>query len=316
LNSESALSNATIIFNPLAGRGKTPSIANKAKSFLTQQGWATVNVIQSEYAGHIENVLADEWGKQSQLIVLIGGDGTLRELVSGLRTANLHTEIAFIPTGNANVVARELGIPLKPQHAIELLGTRDTKEVDLCVLKQDQQPDQIFLAMLEVGFGAKTVSICTRLRNGPLKTAYKLWGDFVYGIAAVMALKGLSEKTFNITLDNNAQSSISTHCVVANMRNYAKGWSLTPDAVCDDGRIATAISKQTGTVAIFRTFFAASLTKKLDPTYMDYKKANHVEISNADGLFVQIDGDPITLSGKAQITVEKGAFAIRVKATT
>ncbi|MFT6122558.1 MAG: diacylglycerol kinase (ATP) [Oleiphilaceae bacterium] len=317
---------AVIIFNPLAGRGKAPETARKAKKYLQQQDWEVCTIVATHYAGHIETVLAKEWAKKVELIVLVGGDGTLRELVSGLWQAKLDVNIGFIPMGNANVVARELSIPLNSKSAIRLLTTGITKKVDICILKQQTQDDMIFLAMLEIGYGAKVIQFVDQLRNGGLKALYRLWGDLVYIIAGFLALKGTGKDNFTATIatlntigdvNNNAianenitGSVLSSHCIIANMQTYAKGWSLTPEAKYDDGLLDIAISKKNNILTIIKTFFAATQKRKLSAPIMSYFQAEHVSISGQPSLFVQVDGDPISFSGQAEVIIKKAAFSI------
>ena len=306
-----------IIFNPLAGRGKAEKVAQQSKKHLEQHDWSVSAVIATEYAGHTEKVLAKKWGERVQLIVLIGGDGTLRELVAGLWSAKLNVNIGFIPMGNANVVARELNIPLATEMAIQLLTAGTPKKVDIFILKQKNQNELVFLAMLEFGFGAKIVQLVDRLRNGVLKTLYQFWGDLVYAIAGALALRDLDRHSFNATIEQESNSQTnsvtSTHCVIANMQTYGKGWSLTPEACCNDGLIDIAISKQSNAWAVLRTFLAASQKRKLNTSLMSYQKTKYVSISSESPLFVQVDGDPISFSGKAEVYVEKDAFSILVK---
>jgi diacylglycerol kinase (ATP) len=320
---------AVIIFNPFAGRSKGSYTARKAKKHLKENGWEVCSVIATHYAGHIETVLAKEWANKVELIVLIGGDGTLRELVSGLWQAKLSVNIGFIPMGNANVVARELSIPLNPKYAIKLLTTGKTKTVDICILKQDNQNDMVFLAMLEIGYGAKVIQFVDQLRNGGLKALYRLWGDLVYIIAGFLALKGTGKDNFTATIETattsdankntsaneNMTGSIlsSSHCVIANMQTYAKGWSLTPEAKYDDGLFDIAISKKNNILTIIKTFLAATQKRKLSAPTMSYFQAEHVSISGQPSLFVQVDGDPIDFSGQAEIIIEKEAFNIIAK---
>jgi diacylglycerol kinase (ATP) len=310
-------SKAVIIFNPLAGRGKASYTARKAKKHLKDNDWEVCSVIATHYAGHIENVLAKEWAEKVQLIVLIGGDGTLRELVSGLWRAKLKVNIGFIPMGNANVVARELSIPLAPKSAIKLLTSKTTSKVDICILKQKSQIDMVFLAMLEIGYGAKVAQFVDQLRNGHLKVLYRLWGDLVYIIAGFLALRNSGQDTFTASVKtdtaNTADTTLSsTHCIIANMRTYAKGWSLTPEAKYDDGLLDIAISKKSNILSILKTFFAATQKRKLSAPIMAYLQAKHISISGKPSLFAQVDGDPIAFYGQAEVSIEKEAFTIIV----
>ena len=69
--------------------------------------------------------------KKVELIVVIAGDGTLREVSTGLSRVASDIPIGFVPTGNANVVARELKIPLQPGPAIDLLAEGKVRQLDI-----------------------------------------------------------------------------------------------------------------------------------------------------------------------------------------
>ena len=112
-----------VLYNPFAGSGRAKKTALQASEFVRKKNWQLVDCISSTYAGEIENELASRAAQQADLVILIGGDGTLRELVSGLQNQERRPEIAFIPMGNANVVARELNIPLNPTDALHLLDS-------------------------------------------------------------------------------------------------------------------------------------------------------------------------------------------------
>jgi diacylglycerol kinase (ATP) len=317
LNSQTSDRRAVVIYNPLSGRGRSAHFAQQSRQYLEQYQWQVESVVPTEYAGHIETELASYWGEKVDLIVLVGGDGTLRELAAGLRSAKQSTDIAFIPMGNANVVARELNIPLRAKAAIGLISKGRAKLIDVGIIRRRDQSDIVFLAMFEIGFGAKVAAIVDQLRGGPLKKLYQFWGDIVYGIAALLALKGIGQDKFDITLDSVAANEApikasSAHTVVANMQTYAKGWSLAPDARCDDGLLDVAISKRSTVWILVRTFLAASRKKKLKPALMTYQQSKNVSVSGSGSLYVQVDGDPITFSGNAEVHIEKRAFSILV----
>ena len=78
------------------------------------------------YRGKIE-AISDE----VDLLVVVGGDGTIREAVAGLGAALTHVKLGIVPMGHANVVARELGIPLAPGPAIDALLNGVSVRVDV-----------------------------------------------------------------------------------------------------------------------------------------------------------------------------------------
>lgn len=308
----------SIICNPFAGRGLAIKMAKQAENFALKKGWKVISNTESKYAGHIENELSAKHAADSDLIILIGGDGTLRELIAGLRQHKLHTEIAFIPMGNANVVARELNIPLQPELALQMLEFSKSIAVDLGVLTMlplqgkasTNQETMIFLAMLEIGFGAKIVHMVNQLRSSKLQRLYQLWGDLVYAIAGTLAF--CQAKPRAVSVKFNSKLHKSGQFVISNMKTYAKGWSLTPDANCQDGLFDIALSRKSSRLASLATFFWAAQRRKSPTRRMSYSRLKEAELKGTDKAFMQVDGDPIYFSGHAKVSIEPNAFFIHI----
>lgn len=296
-------------------------MAKEAENFSKQKKWHVVANIQSEYAGHIENELACKFADETDLIILIGGDGTLRELIAGLRKNHHRTEIAFIPMGNANVVARELNIPLEPDQALQMLESSTTTLVDIGVLEMtpaqsaNNIPHQtmIFLAMLEIGFGAKIVHMVNQLRSGKLKRLYQLWGDLVYAIAGFLAF--IQKNSELIDIQHKDHRDKSKHIVISNMKTYAKGWALTPNADCQDSLLDVAINTRGTRLSTLATFLMAAQRKSSPNSRMTYAQTREVELRGSPNAFMQVDGDPVYFSGLAEVRIEPKAFNIHVPLT-
>lgn len=305
-----------ILCNPFAGRGQAVNMAKEAEAFVIKKSWHVVFNEQSTHAGHIEQTLSKQLADAVDLVILIGGDGTLRELITGLRKHQIAVEIAFIPMGNANVVARELHIPLSPKKALSMLDASTTTSVDIGILNSENTEPIVFLAMLEIGFGAAIVHSVTRLRLGKLQRLYQLWGDLVYAIAGLLALiKPNATPTCLHTQKNGGNKPEhaqieSTHIIIANMKTYAKGWSLTPSANCQDGLLDVAYSKKNSPFSTMATFLNAAKSPPSPSAAMHYLHLNEAWLTGSNTAFMQLDGDPVMFSGSVHVTLEKSAFII------
>ncbi len=311
-----------ILFNPFAGKGQAKSMALKAQQFAQEQGWHVTQTQSSLYAGHIENELAPAISEDTRLIILIGGDGTLRELISGLLSAGKQPEIAFIPMGNANVVARELGIPLSPTQALSMLKTSQAEAIDIGKVTFNEAATsnkaQLFLAMLEIGIGAKIVHLVNQLRKDKLRRLYQFWGDLVYALAGLLAFIAPPTAKVRCTITpekpDSSRNFHTNQLVIANMQTYAKGWSFTPDAVCHDGKLDIALAKKHSRGAALSGFVAAARKKRQAALRVDYLQASHIQLQADSPLYMQIDGDPVSFSGSADINILPGACLIHTGA--
>jgi diacylglycerol kinase family enzyme len=213
--------------------------------------------------------------------------------------------------GNANVVARELNIPLKPEQAIQLCISGQSKAIDLGLINHQDGKQTPFLAMIELGIGADIVRAVDQLRNGALEKLYKYWGDIVYVIGGLLATIKHKEPEFGFSMDGSTEQIRSSHAIIANMKTYAKGWSFNPQARCDDGKLDISTRRQKGIANIALAFISAA-NKSYKPKLMSYHTSQSIQISAADRIAVQIDGDPIDLPGDATVSIEPGAFQILI----
>lgn len=309
-------SSVLIVFNPLSGRGRAGRYAALAKQKLEARHWRVKAVVPTEYAGHAERVIAAQWCHQVDLIVVVGGDGTLRELVAGLVKAKANTCLGFIPMGNANVMAREFGIPLQPDRAIDCLLDSRIITPDIGVFRTEQEADRYFLAMIEIGHGAKIVHLVDQLRQGRLKTLYRIWGDLVYLIAGVLAFASRRNGAcrFRFSADGLASNVHGYLAIISVIKTYSKGWAMTPDAVFDDGKLNHVISQSDSPAFFARHLLAAIARKPLRHPFVHYGEGGTFELKSEGRVYMQADGDAVGPSASLSIRVIPAAYRLRVPA--
>ena len=119
---------------------------------------------------------AQKFARESDadLVVAVGGDGTVNEVVNGLLEGKAST-FSVIPTGTANVLATDLGIRPQQDEVLSLLGNGKR-----CTFWPGITNGQAFAAMTSVGFDADVVAAVDR--NKSMKIRY---GRFAYVIEAL-----------------------------------------------------------------------------------------------------------------------------------
>ena len=292
-----------IIYHAGAGRGEALRILAPACRRLTSNGWQVVGTHRTRYPGHARDLLAKRLVSKVDRIVVIGGDGTLREVCAGLHMAASRVPIGFVPTGSANVVARDQKIPLEASPAIDLLTAGVPKNLDVGRI-QTALPGidkTIFLAMVEIGFGARVVHLTHRLRNGLLAGVYRRWGDPVYVVAALGALVNPREAAFYLKSDRSSAIQRMRAAVFTNTQCYAKGWSMAPDAQMDDGWLDLVSRQHSSPGIILRAFYAASQGRH-SASSCRYHRGRQFAIQSDRPLMIQVDGDP--LPAATQLTID------------
>jgi diacylglycerol kinase family enzyme len=101
-------SSIIIIANP-ASRTFSLSRIREAEVFLQQQGFGT-KLVLTQYKDHAQLLARQALEKNPYCITAAGGDGTINEIINGI--ANSAVPLGILPLGTANVLARELSLPL------------------------------------------------------------------------------------------------------------------------------------------------------------------------------------------------------------
>jgi YegS/Rv2252/BmrU family lipid kinase len=105
-----------LIVNPYSGRGLAKSVLGGIVSQLCGDGYAVTVYTTAERSSA---QLAEECGGQYDLIICVGGDGTLSDVISGLMALDSPPPVGYIPTGTANDMATTLALSRNPQIAVQ-----------------------------------------------------------------------------------------------------------------------------------------------------------------------------------------------------
>ena len=105
-----------LIVNPFSGRGISKSALGTIVSSLCSSDYVVSVYFAGEYTAE---QLAYNFSKEHDLVVCVGGDGTLSNVVSGLMRSNSAVAVGYIPTGTANDIANSLALSKVPSEAAQ-----------------------------------------------------------------------------------------------------------------------------------------------------------------------------------------------------
>jgi diacylglycerol kinase family enzyme len=285
---------AVVLFNPVSGKGRAAAASELAAAHLRDAGYSVETVTTRPDTGAAQ--VAAEAADRAQLLVVAGGDGSLREAIEGLGDAAARIRIALVPLGNANVVARELGIPLATPAAIAGLTDAGTRALDVGRVTlhtaQGVRPPLLFLGMVGIGWDASIVRRIDRIRRSKLgRRWYGLWADSVYFVAGCLASLRRQPCDLQLFVDESPLPRLFRAVLSCNTRTYGKGWSMTPDASVDDGRLDYQARKRSSFPWLVWHLLAAMVTARSPAAVSDYGSGRQLRVSSGRALPVQVDGD-------------------------
>ena len=189
-----------VIVNPASGSEKPVlSIFNNA----FRPAGIDWDVFVTKGAGDARRLAKQAVAEGVDVLGVYGGDGTVREAISGL--VGTHIPLAIFPGGTGNGVSTELGIPSDLAAACALVSgaEHDVRQIDL-----GQMGDNYFALNVGVGFP-------TAMMQGADQGNKERLGVLAYLIAGIQTLRDPPVAHYHLTLDNTKVESDGVNCLVA-----------------------------------------------------------------------------------------------------
>lgn len=279
---------AMIIINPSSGKEAALEHVRHTEQVLSAHGYI-VTCMETAKELDATHYCITACKECYDLVVSIGGDGTLHETINGLIDQEHHPKLGVVPLGTANDFARALQIPLQPEQAIQSLTSSRTKTVDIGRLN-----DRLFVNVVAAGTIAESLSSVSSEDKTKL-------GTFAYIKEGIKQLTSTSSHPLVIQYDENSWQGESP-LFLAVLTNSVGGFeSLIPDAAVDDGLLHCFIIKDLNifnTLTVSVSLLLGNLKNHKDVVYFT---AKHVSVSSTASVRTNVDGEegpslPITLS--------------------
>ena len=212
---------AILISNPKTGRygSRRLSAIEEICQQLKSQG-LEVELIATTGPGDATRITAAAVRDGASEVIVSGGDGTINEALQGL--IGSETRLAILPHGTANVLARELGLPLNSMRAAEVITRGQTRRIHVgCAIDDTTRAKRYFLLMAGIGLDASVV----RRVDPRLK---KRFGKAAFWVSGLSHLADWQPVTFEMDVDG--KTYVATFATIGKAASYGGNLSLTPRA--------------------------------------------------------------------------------------
>ena len=216
-----------MIVNPKAGQG---SDFEQSRKHFGQ----SCEIVPSHSAEHASTLAKQAVDAGVDRIVAVGGDGTVNAILNGIAPEFRRVELAIVPMGTGNDLARCLGIPTELKAALTLALEAPSTPLDVGRFHLGDAPARYFVNVSAGGFAGVVDQIA---EDGDTQR----WGSLKYLASAVGAMRDV--QTYALTIVANGQwfQLESYNVMVGNGRFAAGGIPVAPDAVINDGVFDIAI---------------------------------------------------------------------------
>ena len=322
-----------LIGNPVAGGGATGNIQKAAAMMRSARHEVELRLTSAK--GDAEFFAREASVSPDTLVIAAGGDGTYNEAANGL--VHSDTPLAILPLGTTSVLARELGIPLNIEGALDValngcIATVHLGKISFGGVSQEtplNEKDYLktsrhFLLMAGIGYDGDAV-------YGVNETVKKHSGKLAYITSGLRAIMNYNPEQLGVyapvggpedfangnfrlhnrygLLSGNRLHSTGYTIVVSKAACYGGELKITPDAELSSPYLYVFIGHKPGRLDLIRYLSAIIRGKTLSLKEISYFRTDKITIEGSSR--IQLDGD---YAGKApaEITIERNALKIVV----
>jgi YegS/Rv2252/BmrU family lipid kinase len=273
-----ALGLVRVVFNPISGRGISGGFLRALEFHLRTRGFP-VEILPTRHADHARQ-LAASTPDDATCVVSIGGDGTHREVLSGLMGRPVPA--CIVPSGTENVLARTFrltGLLSETVGRIER-GRRTALDVGLA----NGHP---FIMFAGIGFDAAVVHAVHQKRRG------RIWRH-TYAVPILRLWWRYPFPPLQVRVDGRTLVEDAGMVLVANTPQYADEMRMASRAIGDDGLLDVIAYRTRTRWELVMHFLRTKLRTQLTDPRVVYAQGKRIEVqSNGTPVPVQADGDPL-----------------------
>jgi diacylglycerol kinase (ATP) len=263
-----------VVANPVAGRGRGERLAGQVERGLVRAG-AAVEVHLTRARGDARARVRG-LGPETELVVSIGGDGTLREVLDGLLDPRV--PVAVLPGGTANVLALDLGLPRDVEGLLELVERGRVQPIDVADVD-----GQLSFLVTGVGFDGRVARALEARRRGPI-------GKLAWARAALDALRGYTAPALEVELDGERLAGTFGLVLASNIEHYGGFLKLAGGRI-DDGLWQVYLFRDGSLCGLARAGLRGMLASLPGGPSCTMRAARSVRVHSREPVPVQVDGD-------------------------
>ena len=288
--------NIQFIVNPSAGQGRYKHIIHDIERVMSE-GQHHYDVDVPSYKGKA-TIMAKKAASEHDVVVAVGGDGTINEIINGLMGTDVI--LGIIPAGTGNGFAREFGLPLRVKEACKVILDGYTRWIDI-----GKANDRYFAGVAGLGFDALIAKFAGEM-FGPLR------GLWIYFFAGVLVFSRYKPLPINIKVNSQSLDVHPLIVAIANTQRYGGRALITPGAIPDDGLFDVCIIRAMGAFALIRHLSKLFNGTHIQLPYVTMYRGDSVSIQAQEPMPIHLDGEALDSCYKMQFTLIPKAIRLLV----
>jgi diacylglycerol kinase (ATP) len=275
------------VVNPASGNGAAGKTWERTRELAADRGLEG-DVLVTERAGHATDLAREAVESGARLIIAVGGDGTINEIVNGLvAAARPEVELAVVPRGTGDDLARTFGIPTDIETALAVAAKGQARPVDVgraTYAVDDGTAERYFANFAGAGISGAIA------RRGA-RTSRRLGAKAAYMWATATVFIRWSSVPMRIELDGEVREGPMFEVVISNGMYAAGGMKIAPDARPDDGFFDAVLIGDVSKADFVTTFPKIYRGTHTSHPKVDVVRASTIAVDASQPLPVVLDGE-------------------------
>ncbi len=291
--------NIFIIGNPIASGGDGEKKIHALQTLLEKRGHHVTSHL-TRFAGDGKDRIA-RVDPEIDRIVIVGGDGTVNEIINGI-PEGFTIPVVQMPTGNANLLAKDLGLPKNVMQVVDILEKGRTVMADVARMNCSD-----FIMVAGVGFDARVTEEMKKIRRGRVS-------NLTYVLPIIRALRRPDHGFFNVKVDG-VKCARGAMVLVCNVRNFGGICEIAFDAAVDSRQLDIVIFPVMDLFSLLTYLLFSKFSRITRLRGVRYLKGKKIEIDSSRPIPVELDGDFNGWHSHVSIQIKSGKVPLMIPGT-
>ncbi|MDN7229182.1 diacylglycerol kinase [Planococcus liqunii] len=269
---------ARIIYNPTSGRELFRKHLPEVLEKMEKAGYET-SCHATTGEGDATVAASIAVNRNYDLIVAVGGDGTLNEVVAGVSQFKNRPKIGLIPMGTTNDFARAVQIPRDINKAVDIIIQGKSIPVDVGMMNERY--------FINIAGGGRLTELTYEVPS-KLKTVL---GQLAYYLKGIEMLPSIRASNVRIEYDGQVFDDKAMLFLIGLTNSVGGFEKLAPDASINDGKFTLLILKELNMAEFIRVASLALRGEHLSDPHVIYAKASKISVSSNERVLLNLDGE-------------------------
>jgi diacylglycerol kinase (ATP) len=288
---------ALFIINPISGGKKKDGVPDLIDQNIDKAVF-DATIVFSDGVSHARIIALEAVGKYD-IIVAVGGDGTVNEIASAI--VGSETALGIVPYGSGNGLARFLGVPMNPNQAIQALVKGHMESIDSGTVN-----GQPFFNMAGMGFDAHISEVFSHGKKR---------GFISYIKSSIQEISTYDEQAYHLEIDGKIYERKAFMLSIANSSQYGNDAHISPNASVQDGLLDICLIRKFP-LWRFPEMGIRMLTKTSESTsYVEIIRGKHINVTRQSEGPIHLDGEPQVMGTAIHINIVPDSLKVIVGPT-